>query len=105
MATPTKMFRWPTRRHTPGVPESTVITWILLSFLEPHISSSWRPGRRLGRGSRAPWSLSWRAWEVEYGRWVLHRLRGGARLEVDGRAFGRFKAGSVGWSLGLAQRF
>jgi hypothetical protein len=29
----------------------------------------------------------------------------GVRLEVDGRAFGRLKAGSVGWSVGLAQRF
>jgi hypothetical protein len=29
----------------------------------------------------------------------------GARLEVDARAFGQLKAGSVGWSLGLAQRF
>jgi hypothetical protein len=29
----------------------------------------------------------------------------GARLELDARAFGKFKAGSVGWSLGLAQRF
>ena len=29
----------------------------------------------------------------------------GARLELDARAFGQFKAGSVGWSLGLAQRF
>jgi hypothetical protein len=29
----------------------------------------------------------------------------GARLEVDARAFGQLDAGSVGWSLGLAQRF
>jgi hypothetical protein len=29
----------------------------------------------------------------------------GARLELDARAFGQFKAGSVGWSLGLAQSF
>jgi hypothetical protein len=29
----------------------------------------------------------------------------GARLELDVRAFGQFDAGSVGWSLGLAQRF
>ncbi|MEA2724854.1 MAG: hypothetical protein QOH59_2625 [Gemmatimonadales bacterium] len=29
----------------------------------------------------------------------------GARLELDARAFGVFKAGSVGWNLGLAQRF
>lgn len=29
----------------------------------------------------------------------------GARIELDARAFGQFKAGSVGWSLGLAQRF
>lgn len=29
----------------------------------------------------------------------------GARLEVDARSFGQFKAGAVGWSLGVAQRF
>lgn len=29
----------------------------------------------------------------------------GARLELDARTFGEFKAGSVGWSLGLAQHF
>jgi hypothetical protein len=29
----------------------------------------------------------------------------GVRLEVDARAFGQLKAGSVGWSVGLAQRF
>jgi hypothetical protein len=29
----------------------------------------------------------------------------GARLELDTRSFGTFQAGSVGWSLGLAQRF
>lgn len=29
----------------------------------------------------------------------------GARLEVDAGAFGQLKAGSVGWSLGLTQRF
>jgi hypothetical protein len=29
----------------------------------------------------------------------------GARLELDARAFGEFKAGSIGWSLGFAQRF
>jgi hypothetical protein len=29
----------------------------------------------------------------------------GVRVELDARAFGQFKAGSVGWSLGLAQRF
>lgn len=29
----------------------------------------------------------------------------GARVEVDTRAFGRFNAGSVGWSAGLARRF
>jgi hypothetical protein len=29
----------------------------------------------------------------------------GARVELDARAFGRFQAGSIGWSLGLAQRF
>jgi hypothetical protein len=29
----------------------------------------------------------------------------GMRLEVDARAFGQFKAGAVGWSLGLAHRF
>jgi hypothetical protein len=29
----------------------------------------------------------------------------GARVGLDARAFGQFKAGSVGWSLGLAQRF
>ena len=29
----------------------------------------------------------------------------GARVEVDTRAFGRFNAGSVGCSAGLARRF
>jgi hypothetical protein len=29
----------------------------------------------------------------------------GARVELDARTFGQLKAGSVGWSLGLAQRF
>jgi hypothetical protein len=29
----------------------------------------------------------------------------GARVEVDARGFGQFKAGSLGWSVGLAQRF
>jgi hypothetical protein len=29
----------------------------------------------------------------------------GVRIELDARAFGEFKAGSIGWSLGLAQRF
>jgi hypothetical protein len=29
----------------------------------------------------------------------------GLRLEVDARSFGQFKAGAVGWSLGLAERF
>lgn len=29
----------------------------------------------------------------------------GARIELDARTFGKFKAGSFGWSLGLAQRF
>jgi hypothetical protein len=29
----------------------------------------------------------------------------GARVELDTRAFGRFNAGSVGWSFGLARRF
>jgi hypothetical protein len=29
----------------------------------------------------------------------------GARFELDTRGFGKLRAGSVGWSLGLAQRF
>jgi hypothetical protein len=29
----------------------------------------------------------------------------GARVELDTRAFGRFNAGSVGWSVGLARQF
>jgi len=29
----------------------------------------------------------------------------GARLELDTRAFGRFDAGALGWSVGLARRF
>ena len=29
----------------------------------------------------------------------------GARVEVDARGFGQFRAAAIGWSLGLAQRF
>jgi hypothetical protein len=29
----------------------------------------------------------------------------GARLELDTRAFGGFKAGAVGWSIGVARQF
>jgi hypothetical protein len=29
----------------------------------------------------------------------------GARVELDTRAFGRFEAGAVGWSVGVARRF